>query len=71
MKKNGEKETYKDPVCGMTVSQLAAPATCIYDSKTYYFYSDICREKFESEPEKYTGKWPRSQHDREPSKSRT
>jgi len=61
MKNKEEKGTYKDPVCGMVVSRLTAPATCRHDGKTYYFCSDICRDKFETKPEKYTGKWPRKE----------
>jgi len=43
----------------MVVGQLTAPASCEYDGKTYYFCADSCREKFEADPKKYTGKWAR------------
>jgi len=59
MTKKEEKSTYKDPVCGMTVSQLTAPATCEHRGKMYYFCADVCRDKFEVDPDKYTGKWPK------------
>ena len=59
MKNKDEQNIYKDPVCGMEVSRLTAPASCEHDGKTYYFCADTCRNKFEAAPEKYTGKWPR------------
>ena len=59
--KNKEtRNTFKDPVCGMVVSHLTAPAACEFKGKTYYFCSDTCRDKFEANPDKYIGKWPRS-----------
>lgn len=51
--------TFKDPVCKMVVSRLTAAATCEYDGKTYYFCADVCRDKFERNPEKYVSKWPK------------
>jgi len=62
MKIKKEIEDFKDPVCGMVVSQLSAPADCEHEGKTYYFCSDACRDKFEAEPEKYSDKWPRKAH---------
>lgn len=59
MKDKEEKGKYKDPVCGMIISRLTAPETSWYNGKTYYFCADACREKFEANPKKYTGKWPR------------
>jgi YHS domain-containing protein len=45
MMKNKEiKNTFKDPVSGMVVSRLTAPATREYNGKTYYFCADICRD---------------------------
>jgi Cu+-exporting ATPase len=61
MKNKEEQDTYKDPVCGMVVSRLTAPSSCEHGGKTYYFCADACRDKFEAEPEKYTGKWPRKE----------
>jgi YHS domain-containing protein len=57
MKYKKVKETFKDPVCGMEVSRLTALATCEYNGKTYYFCAEICRDKFEKEPDKYISKW--------------
>ena len=59
MKDKEEKDAYKDPVCGMVVSRSTAPATFRHNGRTYYFCSDICRDKFEVKPREYTSKWPR------------
>ena len=60
-KNKEQQETYKDLVCGMEVSRLTAPATAEYHGKTYYFCADLCRDKFDSAPEKYIDKWPRKE----------
>jgi YHS domain-containing protein len=57
MKYKEVKETFKDPVCGMEVSKSTAPATSEYRGKTYYFCAELCRDKFEKEPDKYVSKW--------------
>jgi len=44
----------KDPVCGMEVDEEKAPAKMEYKNKMYYFCCNICKEKFEKEPAKYT-----------------
>lgn len=59
MKINKEIEDFKDPVCGMVVSQSTAPADFEHEGKTYYFCSDACRDKFVANPDKYISKWPR------------
>lgn len=51
--KKEQKPTYKDPVCGMVISQLTAPATYEYRGKIYYFCAEVCRNRFESNPDKY------------------
>ncbi len=43
----------KDPVCNMDIDEKKAAATTIYKGKTYYFCAIGCKEKFDSEPEKY------------------
>src|SRR6266545_5001391 len=43
----------KDPVCGMTVQSLTAPAQRVHGGKTYSFCAKGCAEAFEKEPEKY------------------
>ena len=40
----------KDPVCGMSVEDKDAVATCTYAGKTYYFCSNECKKKFEKDP---------------------
>jgi uncharacterized protein len=44
----------KDPVCGMQVQVVHAPATARYDGTTYYFCSDHCRHRFTASPARYT-----------------
>lgn len=48
-----EKET--DLVCGKEVEKDKAVTTA-YNSKTYYFCSEECKNKFEKDPEKYIRK---------------
>jgi YHS domain-containing protein len=43
----------KDPVCGMKVKKVEAPAVFDYKGKRYYFCAEACKERFEKEPEKY------------------
>ena len=44
-----------DPVCGMTVDPASAAASERYQDKTWYFCSDHCHEKFNADPQQYTG----------------
>ena len=43
----------KDPVCGMTVVPEKAAGTSEHKGATYFFCSAGCKQKFESEPERY------------------
>lgn len=43
----------KDPVCGMDVNESDAAGESQHRGATYYFCSSGCRERFESDPEKY------------------
>ncbi|GAC1444496.1 MAG: hypothetical protein NVS3B26_06020 [Mycobacteriales bacterium] len=43
----------KDVVCGMQVRTADAPARATYQSSTYYFCSDKCHDKFDSDPARY------------------
>ena len=43
-----------DPVCKMTIDENKAAAKSDYNGKTYYFCAQICKTKFDKEPEKYT-----------------
>ncbi len=47
-----------DPVCGMQVRTNDAPAHSRHGDITYYFCSDHCRERFESNPLSYAAKNP-------------
>ncbi len=53
--KQFDKDSFKDPVCGMEVSRKTAIDVCDYHGKTYYFCAEVCRNAFEAEPEKYIG----------------
>ena len=48
----------KDPVCGMTVDPAHAAASHTYGGKKWYFCNVHCRERFQSNPEKYTSEQP-------------
>ena len=50
--------TVVDPVCGMHVDPQKARGSANYKSKTYYFCSPRCVEKFNAEPEKYLAPKP-------------
>jgi Cu+-exporting ATPase len=43
------KSMIKDPICGMTVDEATA-LRAERDGKTFYFCSDLCRQKFLSTP---------------------
>jgi Cu+-exporting ATPase len=43
-----------DPVCGMKVDPATAKPKAEHGGKTYYFCSSGCREKFVSDPARYT-----------------
>lgn len=45
---------YKDPVCGMTVEEKDAVAISDYQGNLYYFCSEICKGKFDQNPEQYS-----------------
>ncbi len=45
----------RDPVCGMELDEHMAEETSEYKGREYYFCSRMCREKFESNPERYAG----------------
>ncbi len=42
-----------DPVCKMAVDPQEAPASYVYQNKTYYFCHPGCKASFEQEPGKY------------------
>jgi len=42
-----------DPVCGMTVDPQQAAATFQYKDVSWYFCSEGCQHKFQTDPEQY------------------
>ena len=44
-----------DPVCGMAVNKMDAPAQMEYQGVTYFFCIDDCRRKFYENPGRYLG----------------
>ena len=46
---------HRDPVCGMQVEEGRAAGTSEHGGQTYYFCSAGCKQKFDSDPEKYSG----------------
>jgi len=51
----------KDPVCGMQVDENKAPATSTYEGKKYSFCGQECKNKFDREPQRYTGQHSQQQ----------
>lgn len=49
---DGEKSTFIDPVCGMTVTDLSKPHT-EWQGQNYYFCSEKCLQKFIAAPAAY------------------
>ena len=43
----------KDPVCGMQVDEKNAPANSTYEGAYYAFCCGSCKDKFDSDPERY------------------
>lgn len=46
----------KDPVCGMDVETATAAGHTDYNGQTYYFCGSGCKQKFDLNPEQYSGK---------------
>lgn len=42
-----------DPVCGMRINPETAAGKREFNNKTYYFCSSTCRDKFDTDPDKY------------------
>jgi P-type Cu+ transporter len=53
-----QKTTLRDPVCGMDVNPSSAAGTVRHEGKDYYFCSQSCKQKFESNPGKYVRMTP-------------
>ncbi|MDO8785457.1 MAG: heavy metal-binding domain-containing protein, partial [Syntrophales bacterium] len=45
-----------DPVCNMTIEPVNAAGVSEYKGNKYYFCAKHCKEKFDKNPETYTGK---------------
>ncbi|MCI1634960.1 heavy metal translocating P-type ATPase [Bifidobacterium sp.] len=48
-----QAESFKDPVCGMSVNPSTAAASREHDGKHYYFCSTHCAESFDKDPASY------------------
>jgi uncharacterized protein len=44
----GERDTARDPTCGMQVEKATAPEVARRDGAVFYFCSDRCRQRFEA-----------------------
>ena len=53
IKGNSTQESSRDPVCGMRVT---SGIVYTYNSQTYAFCSEYCKEQFEKNPETYVTK---------------
>jgi Cu+-exporting ATPase len=45
-----------DPVCKMLVDESESDIKEGYEGRTYFFCSDECRERFQTDPEEYAEK---------------
>ncbi|HEV7377976.1 MAG TPA: HAD-IC family P-type ATPase, partial [Pyrinomonadaceae bacterium] len=43
-----------DPVCGMTVDPEKAAGRSEYEGATYYFCSPMCKQRFDTDPQRFT-----------------
>jgi YHS domain-containing protein len=48
----------RDPVCGMEVDPDTTEFKSEYDGKTYYFCWTGCKQAFDDEPQRFSGKEP-------------
>ena len=48
-----ETKLVKDAVCGMNVDPATSTIKAEYESKSYYFCSEGCKEKFEANPAEF------------------
>jgi YHS domain-containing protein len=47
------KPKYVDPVCQMKVTKGGRVSPFTFQSDTYYFCAEACRDAFKSDPDKY------------------
>lgn len=50
---NPDSPSSIDPVCGMKVDADQPPFRWLYKGKEYHFCSEVCKQLFQREPEKY------------------
>jgi Cu+-exporting ATPase len=55
-----------DPVCGMSVDPATAPASFVHDGNSYYFCCPSCRDRFRTDPGRYTGPTPATRAEEAP-----
>ena len=53
--RGGEFTMAKDPVCGMQVNEQQAAGKSEHQGETYYFCSASCKQRFDQDPQRYTG----------------
>jgi YHS domain-containing protein len=46
----------RDHVCHREVDEKTAPAKTEYEGDTYYFHSEECKKRFESDPESFVSR---------------
>ena len=55
MTSQNKKRIYVDPVCRMKMTMPSQVQPFTFDTDTYYFCAEACREAFISDPDKYLG----------------
>jgi Cu+-exporting ATPase len=53
--RGGEFTMPKEPVCGMQVNEQQAAGKSEHQGETYYFCSASCKQRFDQDPQRYTG----------------
>ncbi|REJ78769.1 MAG: heavy metal translocating P-type ATPase [Acidobacteria bacterium] len=56
--KNEPPQVFRDPVCGMFVTEDSAAATFELEGETFYFCAVGCKDKFEADPERFLNSDP-------------
>jgi Cu+-exporting ATPase len=51
-----DRQMVRDVVCGMTIDPATAAGSSEHQGETYYFCARSCKERFDANPERYTGK---------------
>ncbi|HYL39594.1 MAG TPA: YHS domain-containing protein [Bryobacteraceae bacterium] len=44
----------RDMVCGKQIDEQKAPASSFHDGERYVFCGQVCKDKFDQNPERYT-----------------